>query len=57
VAPPTLTARPYMLQQVNNLLVLNVLYQQNTRLFPFLNLWIYLWLAETSQQRSAKQPG
>jgi hypothetical protein len=40
-----------MLQQVNNQLVHNFLSQQNNRLFvSFLSLWIYLWLAETSQQ-------
>jgi hypothetical protein len=43
-----------LLQQVDNQLVHNFLSQQNTRtldLFSFfLSLWIYLRLAETSQQ-------
>jgi hypothetical protein len=38
----------FLLQQVNNQLVHDFLSQQNNRLF--LSLWIYLWLAETSQQ-------
>ena len=41
-------AQPFLLQQVNNQLVHDFLSQQNNRLF--LSLWIYLWLAETSQQ-------
>ena len=61
-----LSAQPFLLQQVNNQLVHNFLSlyscvtpnpltpflsQQNTRLFFFfLRLWIYLWLAETSQE-------
>ena len=43
-------AQPFLLQQVNNQLVRDFLSQQNTRRFFFLSLWIYLWLAETSQQ-------
>jgi len=43
-------AQPFLLQQVNNQLVHDFLSQQNDRLFLFLSLWIYLWLAETSQQ-------
>jgi len=44
-------AQPFLLQQVNNQLVHEFLFQQNNRLFSFfLNIWIYLWLAETSQQ-------
>jgi len=44
-------AQPFLLQQVNNQLVHDFLSQQNNRLFFFfLSLWIYLWLAETSQQ-------
>jgi hypothetical protein len=44
-------AQPFLLQQVNNQLVHDFLSQQNNRLFLFLlSLWIYLWLAETSQQ-------
>jgi hypothetical protein len=40
-----------LLQQVNNQLVHDFLPQQNAGLFLyFLSLWIYLWLAETSQQ-------
>jgi hypothetical protein len=44
-------AQPFLLQQVNNQLVHDFLSQQNNRFFFFfLSLWIYLWLAETSQQ-------
>ena len=45
-------AQPFLLRQlVNNQLVHDFLSQQNNRLFIFfLSLWIYLWLAETSQQ-------
>ena len=44
-------AQTFLLQQVNNQLVHDFLSQQNNRLFFFfLNLWIYLWLTETSQQ-------
>jgi hypothetical protein len=45
-------AQPFLLQQVNNQLVHDFLSQQNNILFSisFLTLWIYLWLAETSQQ-------
>jgi hypothetical protein len=43
--------QPFLLQQVNNQLVHDFLSQQNNILFFFfLSLWIYLWLAETSQQ-------
>jgi hypothetical protein len=45
-----------LLQQVNNQLVNNFLYQQNTRLFFFfLSLWIYFWLAKASQQQPISQ--
>jgi hypothetical protein len=39
----------HFLWQVNNQLVHNLFSQQNFFSF-FLSLWIYLWLAETSQQ-------
>jgi hypothetical protein len=41
-------AQPFLLQQVNNQLVHDFFSQQSS--FFFLSLWIYLWLAETSQQ-------
>jgi hypothetical protein len=54
-----LTARPFSLQQVNSHLpVHNFLAHQNARLFLFfLSIWIYLWLAETSQQPISQKPG
>ena len=46
-----LAAQPFLLQQVNNQLVHDFLSQQKIAFFFFfLSLWIYLWLAETSQQ-------
>jgi len=43
--------QPFLLQQVNNQLVHDFLSQQNNRLFLLLSEhFIYLWLAETSQQ-------
>jgi len=48
-------AQPFLLQQANNQLVHDFLSQQNNnRLFFFLSLWIYLWLAETSQQPTSQ---
>jgi hypothetical protein len=48
-------AQPFLLQQINNQLVHDFLFQQNNKVFLFFlsltsGLWIYLWLAETSQQ-------
>jgi len=53
-----LAAQYFLLRQVKNQLVHDFHSQQNTRLFFFfLSLWIYLWLAETSQQPISQTTG
>jgi hypothetical protein len=43
-------AQPFLLQQVNDQLVHDFLSSRTKDFFFLLSLWIYLWLAETSQQ-------
>ena len=43
-------AQPFLLQLVNNLFMISFLSKTIDLFFFFLSLWIYLWLAETSQQ-------
>ena len=53
-------AQPFLLQQVNNqlnLFMISFLSRTIDFFFFFLSLWIYLWLAETSQQLISQQPG